>query len=116
MEKFRLRIQEEEERMTPIDAKPNNFHFRPKHQDHVAHKKGVSQLRRSDVDYTAIVAGSFSKSSNIIEEPPLSRFVYHRHHCRVFTTTATTVAFCQPLPPPSRFVNHRHYSCSSFHR
>lgn len=45
MEKFRLRIQEEEERMTPIDAKPNNFHFRPKHQDHVAHKKGVSQLR-----------------------------------------------------------------------
>ncbi|WZZ83364.1 hypothetical protein YC2023_103936 [Brassica napus] len=42
MEKFRPRIQEEEERMTPTDAEPNSFHFRPKHKHHVAHKEAPS--------------------------------------------------------------------------
>lgn len=30
------------------------------------------------------------------------------HHCRVLSTTATTVAFSQPPQPLSRFVNHCH--------
>ncbi|RID44764.1 hypothetical protein BRARA_I01536 [Brassica rapa] len=102
MEKFRLRIQEEEERMTPIDAEPNNFHFRLKHKHHVAHKKDVSQLR----------SGMFEEDPMLITQPswpaasPSLVTTSKSHHCRVLSTTTTTVAFSQPPQQLSRFVNH----------
>ncbi|KAL0846921.1 hypothetical protein Bca101_020167 [Brassica carinata] len=71
-----------------------------------------------------ITQPSWPTASPILITPSKS---HQAHHCRILSTTATTVAFslppvtsitfCQPPPPPSHSVNRRsHYNCSSFHR